>query len=112
MKLVLLIPIQIYWIITPKHNRRSCIFSESCSKYVYRITKECGLMSGFKALLRRKQQCRTGYHFIFKTDNDVFIQLADKSVINANELSDNMKLEASAIKKIRLNDTSVAEKRN
>lgn len=57
--------------------RKHCIFKESCSHYVYRITKGFGLRKGVLALNERKQKCRAGYYYINKTQ----IRLADGSIV-------------------------------
>jgi hypothetical protein len=61
MRFVLVGLIRMYWTIVPEHCRRSCLFTESCSHYVYRTAREEGLVSGLLALRRRWLQCRDGY---------------------------------------------------
>ncbi|MBS1744078.1 MAG: membrane protein insertion efficiency factor YidD [Bacteroidetes bacterium] len=79
----LLIFIRIYWLI-PVNKRKRCIFKESCSKYVYRITKKSGLKAGIEAILDRRAKCRPGYYYI--TDN--LMRLADNSLIDSNLLNE------------------------
>jgi len=81
MRYLLLLGIRIYWLI-PGKNRRVCIFKESCSRYVYRITQKYGFKKGFSAFKERKQQCQPGYYAI----NDNQIRLADKSIIERSML--------------------------
>ena len=64
MKHLLLLSIKIYWFAIPKKLRRSCLFSESCSNHVFRITKDQGFSKGIKALKERYQNCRQGYQYI------------------------------------------------
>lgn len=76
MRYLLLLSIHLYWII-PKKNRRQCIFKESCSKYVYRVTKNEGWKKGLLAIQGRRRQCRPGFYHINKN----VTRLADDSVI-------------------------------
>ena len=64
MKHFLLFAIRCYWLFIPKTKRKHCIFSESCSNNVYRITKTQGLNLGIKALKDRFHSCRPGYQII------------------------------------------------
>lgn len=45
----------------PARKRKQCIFKENCSKYVYRITKNKGIIVGFQALWFRFKNCRSNY---------------------------------------------------
>lgn len=58
---LLLLGIRLYWKLWPERFRRSCLFRESCSKYVYRVTAHTGASAGFAALLERARRCRGGY---------------------------------------------------
>lgn len=83
MRLLLLLIIRLYWLI-PVSRRKRCLFKESCSRYVFTITKERGLIPGLKALFRRSRQCRPGY-ILFKTeDGQEWVLLKDKSVLPKN----------------------------
>lgn len=62
MKYSLILVIQLYWKIIPECKRRKCLFKLSCSKYVYQITKNKGLISGLKALLFRVKNCNPYYN--------------------------------------------------
>jgi putative component of membrane protein insertase Oxa1/YidC/SpoIIIJ protein YidD len=78
--------IRIYWYVTPPKMRRQCLFSESCSNYVYRTTQEKGFKAGINALRRRYYQCRPGYKLEKKaTDWDMI--LADGTTIKNEEIS-------------------------
>lgn len=61
MKSLLLAAIRFYWFAWPALRRRRCLFRETCSKHVYRITERRGLMAGLRALRTRTQQCRPGF---------------------------------------------------
>ncbi len=58
MKYFLLLFIKFYQTFTPKKFRGKCLFKESCSHFVYRITEKEGLKSGLEALLYRFHNCR------------------------------------------------------
>lgn len=81
MRYLFLLSIRIYWLI-PVKNRRVCIFKESCSRYVYRITCKYGFIKGLSAFKERKQQCKPGYYAI----NNEEIRLADKSIVERSKL--------------------------
>lgn len=84
MKYILLFMIRLYWLL-PKSKRRKCLFKESCSRYVFTLTKAGGLEAGFKALKNRLKQCRPGY-YIFKTsDNKEWVRLSDNTVMERSE---------------------------
>ena len=78
MRFILLVGIRIYWMI-PKIWRRECIFKESCSNYVYRITKRYGYKLGILALQKRYQKCRPGYYRITNQK----VRLADNSIVSS-----------------------------
>jgi hypothetical protein len=61
MKWPLLLLIRAYWAAFPAGKRRRCIFRESCSRCVYRITQEQGLISGLTTLKYRYLNCRDGF---------------------------------------------------
>jgi len=93
MKYFLLSTIRLYWIIFPANKRRPCIFAESCSKFVYRITVEEGVCKGLLALRKRYCQCRPGY-IIHKDENsDSFeLFLKDGSIVKEVEISQTLLL--------------------
>ena len=84
MKYLLITIIRLYWLI-PKGWRRKCIFKNSCSYFIYGITKEEGLKSGLKAFYSRYKQCRTNYTIYITDDKKEWVILADKTVIKRSE---------------------------
>jgi hypothetical protein len=60
-KAILLAAIRTYWAWTPRDRRRTCLFAESCSRHVYRVTADQGLIAGLAALRQRLGRCRPGY---------------------------------------------------
>lgn len=91
MKRFLLMLIKIYWLTIPKSSRRRCLFQESCSSHVYRITKNEGLISGLKALKFRIRNCNSNYAIIKIDNKPVLIsssnKLFDESEINCSILN-------------------------
>jgi hypothetical protein len=83
MKYLLMFFIRLYWLI-PKSYRRSCIFKESCSHYVFNATEASGFKVGIKAFKARYNQCRRGY-FLFECEDQRLVVLADKTVIQRNK---------------------------
>jgi len=86
MKWFLIVIIKFYWIIIPEKNKRTCLFKETCSHYVYRHTNEYGFFKGMKAMIERMKKCRKGYQVY--TGKDGFeMKLADGSIIYEEEIS-------------------------
>lgn len=86
MRLLLLVLIKLYWIVIPEKKRRSCLFKETCSHYVYRHTSEEGFFKGAIALKQRYKKCRKGYR-LYSSLNGIELELADGSVIDENEIA-------------------------
>jgi putative component of membrane protein insertase Oxa1/YidC/SpoIIIJ protein YidD len=86
MKWLLLRAIRIYQSVPFKRDR-VCIFRESCSHHVYRVTSESGFLAGIRAFAERGQQCRPGYRISLDPDGNPVATLADGSVLDADLLS-------------------------
>jgi uncharacterized protein len=86
MKWILLILIKFYWRVFPEKRRRSCLFKETCSHYVYRHTDEGGFFKGVSALMQRVKKCRKGY-YLYSSLDGFEMQLADGSVIKEDEIA-------------------------
>jgi uncharacterized protein len=50
-----------YWKFWPRHLKRRCIYRETCSCHVYRVTTQRGFLEGCRALSQRIRTCRPGY---------------------------------------------------
>ena len=85
MKYLLLFIIRIYWKIIPASKRKQCIFRESCSHYVWRITAEEGFISGIKALLFRNKHCCPGYA-IYKYQNNFELKTINGLILKEDEI--------------------------
>ena len=91
MKYFILILIRAYWKFIPETNRRSCLFAESCSRYVFRITTEQGFVAGVNAFYKRYRQCRPGYQIKASTDsNEIEMVLIDGTVIEKKDIAENL----------------------
>jgi uncharacterized protein len=86
MKLLLLLLIKLYWKVIPEQKRRSCLFKETCSHYVFRHADEGGFFIGIRALLHRKRTCRKGFQ-LYSSLSGFEIELADGSIIKEDEIS-------------------------
>jgi hypothetical protein len=86
MKYILLVFIQLYWKLIPESKRKVCLFRESCSNHIYRITNENGFIKGITALRIRIIKCKPQYELL-KVDDMFILKLQDGSVINENEIS-------------------------
>ena len=73
MKFILIGAIKFYrWGLRP-YLSKTCLFNESCSVHVERITKESGFLAGINALRFRIANCQPGYHFIISGDKELLI---------------------------------------
>ena len=97
MKWVILFVIRLYWVI-PKKYRRSCLFKESCSHFVYKITKEKGFICGIGIFMQRRKQCRSGYQILVNVNEVTKIRLADGSYASEIDLSEKMLKEVMLLK--------------
>jgi putative component of membrane protein insertase Oxa1/YidC/SpoIIIJ protein YidD len=77
-KILLLSTIRIYRLM-PKRIRPHCLFKESCSCYVQRVTKEKGGKAGWEALILRIRQCRPGMVSLTLPNGEGGYLLADGS---------------------------------
>ena len=89
MRFLILIPIYLYWHLWPSAlKKRQCLFKESCSHYIWRVTSELGLSAGFKALVNRYYNCRPGYRIIINDKGELQIRLVTGAVIPEQEIAD------------------------
>jgi len=81
-KYIILTVIKLYWNIIPVEKRYKCIFIESCSRYVYRITIEEGFWAGIKAFKSRYKKCRPGYKVGYNsTKGTTELHLVDGTIL-------------------------------
>jgi putative component of membrane protein insertase Oxa1/YidC/SpoIIIJ protein YidD len=91
MRQPLLFAIRIYWRLVPHHRRRACLFSETCSLYVYRVTHTKGLILGLAALAFRFRRCRPHYSITFDEQLSPTFWAADGNAIALSDLSGPMR---------------------
>lgn len=87
MKRLLRVAIRLYRATWPKRWRRQCLFRESCSSYVDRVTKEEGLLEGLAALVRRARACRPGYRVTTASDGRIGLLLRDGTFLPGDEVA-------------------------
>lgn len=89
MRLLLLLPIYLYRRILPSAlKKRQCLFSEACSHYVWRITRDEGFLAGCRALRWRYGSCRPGYRIQQDVDGRLHIRLVTGEALPASEASE------------------------
>jgi putative component of membrane protein insertase Oxa1/YidC/SpoIIIJ protein YidD len=76
--------IRLYWLL-PNRYKRSCIFKETCSRYVFRKIQEGGAWAGILSFKERYHQCRSTYSIINIDEEADMIILADNSLISRNQ---------------------------
>jgi putative component of membrane protein insertase Oxa1/YidC/SpoIIIJ protein YidD len=87
LSVMLTMPIRAYWLLWPSKWRRRCIYKESCSRYVYRVTTSDGLAEGLRALQRRWRSCRQGYE-LESRGSMLGLRLCDGTFVPESEVSD------------------------
>lgn len=90
MRPCILFVIRCYWRLTERHVVRTCLFRESCSRYVYRIVQDHGIRAGLAALAARFRSCRGGFTAVGDSRLGMCLRLADGSIAQASELADHM----------------------
>lgn len=71
LKILGLYCIKLYWRFTPEEKRKVCVFSTSCSKHVYYTIETFGIINGFLAYMKRRNECNSKYS----------LKLIDKKVV-------------------------------
>jgi len=89
MKSLLRFMIQMYWFTVSEDRRRSCLFRESCSKYVYRITGEKGFIEGIRAMENRFQVCRAE-HTLISENGEITLHLCNGTQIQEEDIAINL----------------------
>jgi hypothetical protein len=86
MKLLLTLAIRAYWRLIPPSARRTCLYRESCSRHVHRVTQEHGLRAGIEALRRRVRTCRPG-SVVRILDGEPVLVLVDGTMLSRDDAS-------------------------
>jgi putative component of membrane protein insertase Oxa1/YidC/SpoIIIJ protein YidD len=91
MKYALLVVIRLYWLFIPADKRRTCLYRKSCSKHVYDVTNENGLLTGLKALTTRIKTCRPNHEVIYLgKENTLLIKLSNGTTLQQNDISESI----------------------
>jgi len=89
MRWLILLPIYVYWNAWPSFLRkRSCIFKENCSHFVFRVTRDSGFVAGCKAMIWRYRNCRPGYKIISNAEGRFEMRLVTGNVLAESEIAD------------------------
>jgi len=89
MRWLILFPIYVYWYAWPPFlEKRSCIFKESCSHFVFRVTKVYGFVAGCKAMIWRYRNCRPGYKIVSNADGRFEMHLVTGNVVSELEIAE------------------------
>ncbi|NVK64163.1 MAG: membrane protein insertion efficiency factor YidD [Flavobacteriales bacterium] len=73
-------------LIPHKLKGKGCLFSESCSNHVYRVTKKNGALKGIQALRKRFRDCRSGYRLV-ETEGDILLITRSGEVFSKKSIS-------------------------
>lgn len=92
MKYLLLLVIRIYQTFIPKKFRGECLFKESCSNFVYRVTKEKGLKGGINAFMYRFRNCRSDY-YISEENGKLSLITVENEVVEESLLDERILVE-------------------
>lgn len=91
MRVLLLVPIYVYRHLLPRSlKRRECIFRETCSRYVSRVTRAEGLAAGWAALQFRRRNCRPGYRIHLDPRGRLEMQLVGGEVVGEASIADSV----------------------
>jgi hypothetical protein len=89
MRWLILVPVYLYRHAWPSFlKKRTCLFKESCSLFVFRITKDYGFIAGCKALSWRYRNCRPGYRIYSNKEGHFEMRLATGNVLTESEIAD------------------------
>jgi putative component of membrane protein insertase Oxa1/YidC/SpoIIIJ protein YidD len=85
---LILFVIRVYWFLIPKKNRKTCVFKESCSNFVFRATKNDGSIKGLRAFLFRYKNCNSGIQvFVNPISNQLNVRLPSGEILSQQELA-------------------------
>ncbi len=91
MKHALKLVIRVYWKLIPTKYRQTCLFRESCSSHIFRVTEESGFVKGIIALKSRFKKCKPGYSFTYNEETAEFeLQLVDGGKLTKSDASGNI----------------------
>jgi uncharacterized protein len=78
-----------FYRLLPTSIKRDCLFRETCSLFVLRVTREGGFFAGCLAAKSRLTKCRPGYSVRFNYAlKDWEIELANGALAGSSEIAD------------------------
>ncbi|MFM7683658.1 MAG: membrane protein insertion efficiency factor YidD [Bacteroidota bacterium] len=86
MTFILQFIIKIYWFMIPPTKRNQCLFKESCSKIVYRISQEQGFFSAIRTFYFRYKNCRSDYH-LFLHNDQICLRTKENYILDNSEIN-------------------------
>lgn len=86
MKVALLALVRIYWSLWPNRWKRQCLFRESCSRAVYRVTSTKGFRAGMSMLVRRIETCRSNFE-VRAIDGTLRVCLCTGEIVPESEVN-------------------------
>jgi len=87
MKKLLIVSIMLYQKFFPKRFRGKCLYRESCSNHVLRITTDKGFIMGRKAFYHRYKNCRPNYYLTNDKRGNVLLITSEKEIIEQSNIS-------------------------
>lgn len=81
-----LLLIKAYWNFLPENKRRVCLYKESCSKFVYRVTEQQGLIKGLLSFRDRMKNCDQKYQII-KRENTIQVLTVKGVIIEEKDIN-------------------------
>lgn len=81
--------IKLYQIFFSSKIGKVCLFKESCSKYVYRSTKEEGFIRGIKAFKYRFQNCNSK-HQLIELESKKFLLTNKYELVGLERVNENI----------------------
>jgi len=82
--------IRLYQVFFPKKYRGKCLYKESCSNHVLRITRDKGLAKGLKALTYRYKNCRPNYYLTTDKSGNKLLITASNEVVEEKDIDDRL----------------------
>ena len=79
--------IRIYWLIIPNRIKGTCLFDETCSRYVYRHLEENGFRAGITALKYRYKVVENLCNKKNKSSNSLELHLCNSDIVNQKEIN-------------------------
>lgn len=86
MNYFLIFIIRIYQLYFPKKYRGCCLYRESCSNFVLRVTQNNGFIAGLKAFKYRWENCRSNYYLV-KKEGYFLLITNDKRIIEEKDIN-------------------------